>query len=204
MTRRGCLLMLLLLAASARPVVAQERSRSGDVHASAIVGAPTGLPRTGDELDRMTKDVASLLRCPVCQGSSAWDSPATMAVNMKRQVRELLADGYDRQQVLEYFKTSYGDFVLLAPAKNGIALLVWLLPAALLFIGGVVVWRSVARGPMSTDQSRGIAEMSATDPPGHERLPADPDLARYVQAVRTLAYGDTTPGHVETELSTER
>jgi cytochrome c-type biogenesis protein CcmH len=90
-------------------------------------------------LDRRTNEVASLLRCPVCQGLSVADSPSTMAQDMKHQVREFLARGYTEEQILGYFEKSYGQFVLLKPKFSGVSTLVWLLPIAALIFGAVVV-----------------------------------------------------------------
>src|SRR4051812_27882167 len=107
--------------------------------ASIFVGAPQAAPLSGPALDAKTQEVASLLRCPVCQGMSIADSPSEMAVNMKHQVRELLARGYTQEQILEYFERSYGQFVLLKPKFQGVNALVWLLPLAIVAIGAVVV-----------------------------------------------------------------
>lgn len=107
--------------------------------ASTFVGPPQGTPITGSTLDIRTNEVAALLRCPVCQGMSVADSPAEMAVNMKKQVRELLSRGYTQQQILDYFERSYGQFVLLKPKFQGVNALVWLLPVIALIAGALLV-----------------------------------------------------------------
>jgi cytochrome c-type biogenesis protein CcmH len=84
-------------------------------------------------------EIASLLRCPVCQGMSVADSPSTVALDMKAQVRELLARGYSEEQILSYFERSYGEFVLLKPKFRGVNALVWVLPLLALLIGVVLV-----------------------------------------------------------------
>jgi len=104
-----------------------------------IAEAPKGLPVAGAMLDQRTNEVASLLRCPVCQGLSVADSPSTMAQDMKHQVRELLARGYTQEQILAYFERSYGQFVLLKPKFQGVSAMVWLLPIAALIFGAIVV-----------------------------------------------------------------
>jgi cytochrome c-type biogenesis protein CcmH len=104
-----------------------------------ITEAPKGVPVAGAMLDQRTNEVASLLRCPVCQGLSVADSPSTMAQDMKHQVREFLARGYTQEQILAYFERSYGQFVLLKPKFSGVSTLVWLLPIAALIFGAVVV-----------------------------------------------------------------
>jgi len=108
--------------------------------AEQFVGPPKGVPITDAAvLDRRTHEVGALLRCPVCQGLSIADSPAEMAVNMRGQVRELLARGYTQEQILGYFERSYGQFVLLKPKFNGLAAAVWILPLLAVAIGLVVV-----------------------------------------------------------------
>lgn len=115
-----------------------------------ITDAPKGVPVAGAMLDQRTNEVASLLRCPVCQGLSVADSPSTMAQDMKHQVRELLARGYTQEQILAYFERSYGQFVLEKPKFQGVSALVWLLPIAALLFGAIVVFSKVKqleRGP---------------------------------------------------------
>jgi len=107
--------------------------------AEQFVGAPHGVALQGAALDRRTMEIASLLRCPVCQGMSVADSPSTVALDMKAQVRELLARGYAEEQILSYFERSYGEFVLLKPKFRGVNALVWVLPLLALVIGVVLV-----------------------------------------------------------------
>ncbi|HSP35047.1 MAG TPA: cytochrome c-type biogenesis protein CcmH [Thermoanaerobaculia bacterium] len=107
--------------------------------AQMFVGPPQGQPLAGAQLDAKTHEVASLLRCPVCQGMSIADSPSEMAVNMKHQVNALLARGYTQEQILKYFEQSYGQFVLLKPKFQGVNTLVWILPLVVIAIGAVIV-----------------------------------------------------------------
>ena len=103
--------------------------------AQQFLGPPKGTPVSGPALDKRTNEVASLLRCPVCQGMSVADSPSTVALDMKQQVRELVAEGYTQEQILNYFEQSYGQFVLLKPKMT----LVWVLPVLALLIGVAIV-----------------------------------------------------------------
>ena len=108
-------------------------------------GRPKGAPLEGAALDARTDEIASLLRCPVCQGLSVADSPATMAQNMKAEVRGLVARGYTEDQVLAYFESSYGEFVRLQPPLRGVNWLVWLGPLAGLLAGGAIVTLALRR-----------------------------------------------------------
>jgi cytochrome c-type biogenesis protein CcmH len=129
--------------------------------ASIFVGPPQGPQLTGAVLDTRTQEVASLLRCPVCQGMSIADSPSEMAVNMKHQVRDLLSRGYTQEQILDYFERSYGQFVLLKPKFQGVNALVWLLPLAIVAIGAGIVVSKMKKLERAPDKVETSAE---TDP----------------------------------------
>jgi len=137
--------------------------------AAQFVGSPKGTPLAGPELNKRTHEVGSLLRCPVCQGMSIADSPSEMAVNMKEQVRELLARGYTEEQILQYFELSYGQFVLLKPKFEGVTGVVWVLPLLALAVGAVILvmkLRKLEAGPPSrqSEEARAAAPAPVEDP----------------------------------------
>jgi cytochrome c-type biogenesis protein CcmH len=111
-----------------------------------IVGPPAGKPLAGAELDKRTQELASIMRCPVCQALSVADSPTASAIAMREEARELLAAGYTEEQVLEFFEKAYGEFILLEPKKKGLNLLVWVAPILFLLGGAVLVAMRVKRG----------------------------------------------------------
>ena len=156
-----------------------------------VVGPPRGTRLEGTALAARAKEIEGLLRCPVCQGLSVADSPSTMASNMRAQVKELVAAGYDQDQVLAYYERSYGEFVRLKPPLRGVNWLVWLAPLAGLLSGALVIaW--VLRAPRvapNETAAQGEAAALLGDLPGPDTLPADPSLARYVLRVRERAYG---------------
>ena len=141
---RYSLVVLLLLPVLAAPLAAQQRGLGVD--AELLVGPPAAAPRSGEELDQLTEQLSALMRCPVCQGLSVADSPVDLAVDMKGEVREMLAAGFSEAQVLDYFERSYGEFIRLAPKAEGFNLTVWLAPIVAMLVGvGVVVWRLRSR-----------------------------------------------------------
>lgn len=179
----AALALSALVGLIAAPAAAQEAVSSSVADPATVVGSPRGIVLTGAALDARTDDVAGLLRCPVCQGLSVADSPATMAVSMKAQVKELLALGYDQEQILAYFERSYGEFVRLEPPLRGVNWLVWLGPLIALGLGGVIV-----AGVLRSRRKSGLGAPEAPLP-GPDTLPDDPELARAVLRVREQAYG---------------
>ena len=190
MTRRAAIGAAALLLGTA-VALAQEPTSSMPELGSAV-GAPRGPRIAGAALEARTRDVASLLRCPVCQGLSVADSPASMALKMKAEVREMLAAGYDQDQILAYFESSYGEFVRLKPPLRGVNWLVWVAPLlGLAAGGGIVAWALRGPHPPATRETA-TAAGSASAPsglPDPDTLPDDPALVPYVLKARELAYG---------------
>jgi cytochrome c-type biogenesis protein CcmH len=95
-------------------------------------------------MDETAHQIASELRCVVCQNLSVADSPSEMAAQMRAIVRERLAAGDSPEQVREYFVQRYGEWILLAPRRRGFNLLVWGFPIAAVALGlvAVGVWLS--------------------------------------------------------------
>ena len=136
-----------------------------------LLDAPQGTPLQGPALEQRTQEIASGLRCPVCQGLSIADSPSEMAVNMKAEVRSMVAKGYTREQIEAYFVRSYGEFVLLEPRFEGVNALVWILPVAALLLGAFAVWSVLRR-------------WTAVPQPKPRVSADDPDLARVRELVK--------------------
>lgn len=97
-------------------------------------------------------EVAAQLRCVVCQNLSVADSPSEMASQMREVIRERLAAGQSPEQVVKYFVSKYGEWILLSPRRQGFTLLVWVLPplvavAGLALVGVLLVRWTRRRAP---------------------------------------------------------
>ena len=92
---------------------------------------------------RMTR-ITSELRCLVCQNQTIADSNAALAVDLRRETRELLRQGKSDAEVVDYMTARYGDFVLYRPPLKGTTMLLWFGPAALL-VGGLATLAIVLR-----------------------------------------------------------
>jgi cytochrome c-type biogenesis protein CcmH len=57
-------------------------------------------------------------------------------VDLRNQVRDMLREGQNERQVLDYMTARYGDFVLYRPPLKGTTVLLWFGPA-LMLVGGV-------------------------------------------------------------------
>jgi len=74
--------------------------------------------------------VTSELRCLVCQNQTIADSNAGLAVDLRREARELIAQGRSDAEIVDYMTARYGDFVLYRPPLKGTTAMLWFGPAA--------------------------------------------------------------------------
>lgn len=81
------------------------------------------------------------LRCPMCQNQNIADSDAMIAHDMRRKVYQLLQQGKSEQEVIDYMKARYGDFVSYKPPVTSATVWLWVLPVLFALIMLIVILR---------------------------------------------------------------
>lgn len=108
----------------------------------------TGLAAAQDPaLDARVDTVSQELRCLVCQNQTIADSQADLAVDLRRQVREMLIAGKSEAEVVRYMTERYGDFVVYRPPVRTDTLLLWFGPLILLVLGIALLLRRIRKLP---------------------------------------------------------
>ena len=69
---------------------------------AASVGTAATPPASEAELDARAHALSQELRCVVCQNQTLADSNAELAVDLRRQIRQQLAEGADEKAVKDY------------------------------------------------------------------------------------------------------
>ena len=124
---------------------------------SAVLNAQDMLQFDNDSQRELYRSLTAELRCPQCQNQNIADSNAIVAVDMRQKTYELVRQGQERQQVLDYMINRYGDFVHYQPPVNKVTIWLWLAPALLLIglmLAGVLRRRSVV--PSATADNTGL------------------------------------------------
>jgi cytochrome c-type biogenesis protein CcmH len=85
------------------------------------------------------------VRCLVCQNQTIADSTAPLAADLRREIRELMANGASREDVVRFLVDRYGDFVLYRPPVQPTTWVLWAAPAVLSLLGLLVFARTVRR-----------------------------------------------------------
>jgi len=126
---RWAALLALCLHAASLPVLAKEAAPAAEDPA----------------LEARMLAITSELRCLVCQNQTIADSHAGLAVDLRKQVREMIQRGDSDRQIIDYMTARYGDFVLYRPPLKGTTAALWFGPAALLVAGVVVLGITLRR-----------------------------------------------------------
>ena len=109
---------------------------------------PLQFQDTGEE--QRFHDLVAELRCVMCQNQSLADSNAQIAIDLRREVLDLMREGRSDADVRDYLVARYGEFVLYRPRVSGTTWLLWFGPLLFVLGGGVAVWRLLRRGGNAT------------------------------------------------------
>ena len=93
-------------------------------------------------MDDMKIKITKNLRCLICQGQSVYDSDSEFANSMKVLVDKKLNEGLSENQIYDYFKEKYGEWILYDPGLNKNTYILWLLPILIFLIGGAIIYKS--------------------------------------------------------------
>nr|WP_051275640.1 cytochrome c-type biogenesis protein [Aestuariibacter salexigens] len=99
-------------------------------------------------------DLTAELRCPMCQNQNIADSDAMIAHDMRRKVAQLLKQGYSREQVIDYMKDRYGDFVYYQPPVTAATVWLWALPVIFVLFAALVIARRKSQPPLVDEAER--------------------------------------------------
>ncbi len=91
------------------------------------------------------------LRCLVCQNQTIADSNATLAQDLRREVREMITAGKSDDEIREFMIERYGDFVLYRPRLTAVNFLLWAAPVLLLLLGTFVGIRYIRKQAAQAD-----------------------------------------------------
>ena len=84
------------------------------------------------------------LRCLVCQNQTIADSNASLAVDLRSQVKEMIIAGKTDKEILDYMVERYGNFVRFKPPMNNETIFLWAAPAVMV-LGGLLIAVSIVR-----------------------------------------------------------
>jgi cytochrome c-type biogenesis protein CcmH len=97
------------------------------------------------------------LRCLVCQNQNLADSNAGLALDLRRQIHEMILAGKTDADIVNFMTERYGDFVLYRPPLRGSTLVLWVGPF-LLLLGGAAVLTLIVRRRMAAGEEAPLSD----------------------------------------------
>ncbi len=95
-----------------------------------------------DHLDELKK-ISKNIRCLICQGQSIDDSNSDFAINIKYVILKKLNEGSSEDEIYDFLKSKYGDWIVYKPEFKLYNLLLWLIPYFIFFIGGILIYHKI-------------------------------------------------------------
>ena len=92
-----------------------------------------------DQVDKISKN----LRCLICQGQSVYDSQSDFALSMKILIQKKINEGKNENEIYDFLKNKYGEWIVYDPEINKKTLILWIFPLILFIFGGLLVIRKV-------------------------------------------------------------
>ncbi len=100
------------------------------------VGSVPATPNADDpSLEARLNHLAEDLRCVVCQNESLAESRASLALDLREEIRGMMRAGLSDDAVVESLVARYGDFVLYRPPVKPLTYVLWGGPLAFLLLG---------------------------------------------------------------------
>ena len=93
--------------------------------------------------DDLVNKISKNIRCLICQGQSVYDSNSEFAESIKLLLKKKIDEGVSENDIYEYLKIQYGDWIVYEPEFNKNTFFLWTIPIFVFVIGGWVIFRKI-------------------------------------------------------------
>ena len=92
------------------------------------------------EQETRARNISKNIRCLVCQNQSIDESNAPLAKDLRILIRDKIKNGKEDEEIYNFLKERYGDFIFLKPTLTLNTFLLWFLPFIFLSIGLIIIF----------------------------------------------------------------
>ena len=108
------------------------------------------------------KEIENLLIAPCCWRQPVSVHPSAASDEIKGQIREMLAAGMGRDEIVQKYVAEYGERILAKPPVEGFGSLAYFLPVIFLIAGAIVALLVIRKlRPSGVSQEPSVAAASA-------------------------------------------
>jgi len=91
----------------------------------------------------LVNKISKNIRCLICQGQSVYDSQSDFAISMQLVIEKKLNQGFSENEIYEFLKNKYGQWIIYDPEFNKKTFILWILPILLFLLGGAIIYRKL-------------------------------------------------------------
>ncbi|MBC8515174.1 cytochrome c-type biogenesis protein CcmH [bacterium] len=103
-------------------------------------------PATEDETARAIA-LGERFRCPTCRFVSVSESSAPISLEILGIITEMVVEGKSDSEIETFLVSKYGAWVVFEPPKRGVNWLPWVVPLAVVMVGGIGLARRLIGMP---------------------------------------------------------
>jgi len=92
------------------------------------------------EQETRARNISKNIRCLVCQNQSIDESNAPLAKDLRILIRDKIKSGKKDEEIYNFLRDRYGDFIFLKPTLSQNTFLLWFLPFIFLAIGLIIIF----------------------------------------------------------------
>ena len=95
--------------------------------------------KSDEKNNELKNKILKNIRCLVCQGQSVFDSESEFASTIKLIVNKKVDEGLKEEQIYDFFREKYGDWIIYDPLLNKYTYVLWLLPLLIFVFSGAII-----------------------------------------------------------------
>lgn len=97
-------------------------------------------------LEAKAHELMLTIRCLTCQSQSIADSDASMAGDLRSQIRQRIAAGEEPEAIRQWLVARYGDYISYTPRVTSLTWPLFVLPVLLLLAAALLLRRRFRKG----------------------------------------------------------
>jgi cytochrome c-type biogenesis protein CcmH len=109
--------------------------RTGSFFLALFLAAVTSCGVENPEDAKLVREITDNLIAPCCWSSPVSQHFSDVAEQIRAEVREMVAAGKSREEIMDYYVAKYGERILASPRPKGFNVLAYVLPWAALAMG---------------------------------------------------------------------
>ena len=99
--------------------------------------------KSDEKNNELKNKILKNIRCLVCQGQSVFDSESEFASTIKLIVNKKVDEGLKEEQIYDFFREKYGDWIIYDPLLNKNTYALWSLPLLIFVFGGATIAKKI-------------------------------------------------------------